>query len=251
MVLKMSNQQYIYGIHAVSSLLESQKRPLKQLFISEERQDKRIQQILVMAKKVGVTIVSMSSKKMNQKFSDVSHQGIVGVTERLAAYTEKDLTKLLAEHNAPYFILILDGVTDPHNLGACLRTAEAAGIQLVIAPKDNNVGITPIVSKVACGAAEVIPFVQVTNLVRSINVLKESGVWVYGAAGEAKTSLYEQDFSASIALVMGAEGTGMRRLTRENCDGLFSIPMAGTVSSLNVSVAAGVSLFEAVRQRQK
>ena len=149
----------------------------------------------------------------------------------------------------PCLILILDGVTDPHNLGACLRSADAAGVDFVVIPKDKNASVTPVVSKVACGAAESMPIVRVTNLARAMDVLKEQGVWIYGAAGEATESLYRLDCKSSIALVMGSEDKGLRHLTREQCDGLFSLPMLGTVSSLNVSVATGICLFEVVRQR--
>lgn len=146
-------------------------------------------------------------------------------------------------------ILILDGITDPHNLGACLRSADATGVDFVVIPKDKSASITPVVSKVACGAAESIPLVRVTNLARAMDILKQQGVWIFGAAGEAENLLYAMDCSGNIALVMGAEGTGLRRLTREHCDGLFSLPMMGSVESLNVSVATGVSLYEVIRQR--
>ena len=147
-------------------------------------------------------------------------------------------------------ILILDGITDPHNLGACLRTADAAGVDFVIIPKDKSAAITPVVSKVACGAAESVLVVRVTNLARAISTLKEHGVWIYGAAGEAEHSIYDLDFTGSIGIVMGAEGSGLRRLTRELCDGLFSLPMQGEVSSLNVSVATGISLYEIARKNK-
>jgi 23S rRNA (guanosine2251-2'-O)-methyltransferase len=149
----------------------------------------------------------------------------------------------------PPFLLILDGVQDPHNLGACFRSADAAGVHAIIAPKDKAVGITPVVSKVACGAAETVPFIQVTNLARTMEMLKEQGVWLYGAAGEAEQTVYQTKLTGAIGIVMGAEGDGMRRLTRETCDVLLKIPMHGTVSSLNVSVATGIFLFEVVRQR--
>jgi 23S rRNA (guanosine2251-2'-O)-methyltransferase len=147
-------------------------------------------------------------------------------------------------------LLVLDGVTDPHNLGACLRSADAAGVTAVIVPKDNAASITPVVRKVACGAAEVVPFIQVTNLARTLKQLQDARVWIVGTTGEADESLYQQDLKGPIAIVMGAEGAGMRRLTKEHCDFLVKLPMAGSVSSLNVSVATGICLFEAVRQRQ-
>jgi len=165
------------------------------------------------------------------------------------AKDEHFLTQLLEELKEPAFLLILDGVTDPHNLGACLRTADAAGVHAVIAPKDKSASLNSTVSKVACGAAESIPFVQVTNLARCLKSLQDAGVWITGTAGEAIQHIHQTDLTGNMALVMGAEGEGMRRLTREGCDQLVKIPMAGEVSSLNVSVAAGVCLFEAVRQR--
>ena len=162
---------------------------------------------------------------------------------------EHDLAELLDNLTVPPFLLILDGITDPHNLGACLRTADAAGAHAVITPKDKSATLNATASKVACGAAETVPLIQVTNLARTLTQLKERGVWLLGTAGESATSIYQADLTGPLALVMGAEGKGMRRLTREHCDGLLHIPMAGSVSSLNVSVATGVCLFEAVRQR--
>jgi 23S rRNA (guanosine2251-2'-O)-methyltransferase len=164
---------------------------------------------------------------------------------------EGDLLDLVEGLGRPAFLLILDGVTDPHNLGACLRTADAAGVDCVVAPRDRAVGLTPVVRKVAAGAAETIPFAQVTNLARTLESLKQAGVWVVGTAGEATDELYTVDLTGPLAVVMGAEGDGMRRLTRETCDRLVRLPMAGGVESLNVSVATGVVLYEAVRQRQR
>jgi 23S rRNA (guanosine2251-2'-O)-methyltransferase len=187
---------------------------------------------------------------MNQRFAEFAHQGIVANAAALPDYTDSDLVRLLEEAKSPSLILILDGVTDPHNLGACLRTADAVGVDFVIIPKDKSASITPVVSKVACGAAESIPLVRVTNLARAMDVIKQQGVWIYGAAGEANQTIYELDFTSTIALALGAEGDGLRRLTREHCDGLFSLPMLGHVESLNVSVATGVSLYEVIRQRR-
>lgn len=161
----------------------------------------------------------------------------------------KELENFLNSIDGAPFLLILDTVQDPHNLGACLRSANAAGVHAVIIPKDKSVGITDVVKKVACGAAEVTPVFQVTNLARAIEMLKEKGIWIYGTADDAETTIYQQDFKGPIALVMGNEGFGMRRLTRDLCDFLFKIPMYGTVECLNVSVATGVCLFEVVRQK--
>ncbi|KTC91396.1 23S rRNA (guanosine(2251)-2'-O)-methyltransferase RlmB [Fluoribacter dumoffii] len=244
------SEQYVYGVHAVSALLINPHRVTKKLYISEDRTDKRLQDIIDKARKAGVSIEQLSMQKLNQRFADFTHQGVVAAASSLPEYNESHLLALLESSKQPVLILILDGVTDPHNLGACLRTADATGVDFVVIPKDKSASITPVVSKVACGAAEAIPLVRVTNLARSMKLLKEHGVWIYGAAGEASHSLYQTDCTGNVAIVMGAEGEGLRRLTRENCDGLFSLPMAGSVSSLNVSVATGVSLYEIVRQRR-
>jgi 23S rRNA (guanosine2251-2'-O)-methyltransferase len=244
------SEHFVYGLHAVAALLANPHRKTHQLFVSEERMDKRFQDLIDLARKAAVTIELLSAQKMNQRFTEYTHQGIVAQASALPEYGEAHLLPLLEASKTPCLILILDGVTDPHNLGACLRSADAAGVDFVIIPKDKSASVTPVVSKVACGAAESIPLVRVTNLVRAISVLKEHGVWIYGAAGEANASLYQIDCKGSMAVVMGAEGEGLRRPTREHCDGLFSLPMAGTVDSLNVSVATGVSLYEVVRQRQ-
>lgn len=186
---------------------------------------------------------------MDDKAESSQHQGIVARVKAAKVLNEQDLDVLLANTEQP-FLLILDGVTDPHNLGACLRNADAAGVQGIIVPKDNSVGLTATVSKVACGAAETVPLFQVTNLARTMRHLQDKGVWIVGTAGEADCELYQADLKGPLAIAMGAEDKGLRRLSRESCDSLISIPMAGSVSSLNVSVATGVCLFEAVRQRR-
>lgn len=244
------SEQYVYGMHAVSALLANPHRMTKKLYISLDRIDKRLQEIIDKAIQANIGIEKLSMQKMNQRFADFAHQGVVAWASSLPEYHESDLLGLLESCKKPALILILDGVTDPHNLGACLRTADATGVDFVIIPKDKSAGITPVVSKVACGAAESVPLVKVTNLARSMKLLKEHGVWIYGAAGEATSTLYQTDCTGTVALVLGAEGEGLRRLTRENCDGLFSLPMLGSVASLNVSVATGVSLYEILRQRK-
>lgn len=243
----MSN--YVYGVHAVAALLANRFRSTKALYINQDRVDKRLQEIIDTATQLQVPIERLSLQKMNQRFAEFSHQGVVASASHLPDYVENDLARLLELSQQPCLILILDGVTDPHNLGACLRSADAAGVDFVIIPKDKNASMTPVVSKVACGAAESIPLVRVTNLARTMDYLKQQGVWIYGAAGEATDSLYDLDCKSSIALVMGAEDKGIRHLTREQCDGLFALPMKGSVSSLNVSVATGVCLYEVLRQR--
>ncbi len=242
-------EQYVYGVHAVTSLLANRHRPIKVVYISQDRIDTRMQDILQLAQQNNIPVERLSAQKMNQRFADAVHQGVVASAGKLPEYVEADLERLLASSKQPCLILILDGVTDPHNLGACLRSADAAGVDFVIIPKDKNASITPVVSKVACGAAESVPLVRVTNLARAMENIKQQGVWIYGAAGEATASVYNLDCKASIALVMGAEDKGMRHLTRQQCDGLFSLPMLGTVTSLNVSVATGICLYEVLRQR--
>lgn len=245
------SEQIVYGVHAVAALLSNPHRTIYKLLISEERTDTRVNALLAKAEQKKVIIEKLSPQIMNQRYPGLSHQGIVANASILPEYNDAHLQSLLQACKNPALILVLDGVTDPHNLGACLRSADATGVDFVIIPKDKSAGITAVVSKVACGAAEAIPLVKVTNLVRSIDLLKKHGIWVYGAAGEASSSLYQMDYSGNIALVLGAEGEGLRRLTREHCDGLFSLPMLGSVESLNVSVATGVSLYEVVRQRQR
>jgi 23S rRNA (guanosine2251-2'-O)-methyltransferase len=244
--------ELVYGIHSVRELLEragqGQNR-VQRLLLQTGRHDKRVKPILGLARKLGVPVEECSRQQLDLRV-DGNHQGVVLECEPLPQLGEKGLLQLLAELPGPPLLLVLDGITDPHNLGACLRSADAAGVSAVIAPRDNSVGLTPAVRKVACGAAETVPFVQVANLARTLDALKQQGIWLVGAAGEAESPVYELDLKGSIALVMGAEGSGMRRLTRERCDFLAHIPMAGSVSSLNVSVATGICLFEAVRQRR-
>jgi 23S rRNA (guanosine2251-2'-O)-methyltransferase len=239
-----------YGIHAVTTLLEKAPEKVKQLWLKSGREDRKLQGILQLAEEHGIHPQRVPLKTLD-KLANGRHQGVVAELsqlKKLERYTENDLEDLIAQAEKP-LILILDGLEDPHNLGACLRTADAAGVTAVIAPKDKAVGMTPTVSKVACGAAETVPFIQVTNLARTMEWIKQQGIWIYGAAGEAEETLYGQDFQGNIAIAMGSEGSGLRRLTRENCDFLIKIPMLGLMESLNVSVATGVCLFEVLRQR--
>lgn len=214
----------------------------------KDRQDKRLQQVLKLAQAEQIRI-QMQSRASLDKLVEGNHQGVVAIATPGQSFTEDALYAMVESSTAPALILVLDGVTDPHNLGACIRSAEAAGALAVVAPKDNSASLNSTARKIASGAADVVPYITVTNLSRTLKQLQELGVWVYGAAGEAEQALYECDLKGPVALVMGAEGSGLRRLTRENCDYLAKLPMAGSVSSLNVSVAAGVFLFEAVRQR--
>ena len=239
----------VYGIHAVQALLEKSPEKIKQLWVQQGRGDNKLKYLLRLAEKANLSVQLVPVNALH-KIVTANHQGvIVECVATSVAYHENDLLTLLEKSKQPPLFLVLDGLEDPHNLGACLRSADAASVTAVIAPKDKAVGITPIVRKVACGAVETVPFIQVTNLARTLKQLQESGVWLYGAAGEATTSLYDCDFTGAIAIVMGAEGKGLRRLTRETCDYLMKIPMQGSVSSLNVSVATGICLFEVLRQR--
>ena len=243
-------REQIYGLHSVQALLKSAPQRVIEIYMVQGRNDLRLQKIVSAAQSNGIHCQVVNRNKLDELVGDENHQGVVAICTPGETYDETYLLKLIDNLNEPAFLLILDGVTDPHNLGACMRSAEAAGVHAVIAPKDKSVGITPIVRKVACGAAEVLPFIPVTNLARTLKNLQEKGVWLFGAAGEAEQSVYESNLTGPIGILMGAEGDGLRRLTQDTCDHLMNIPMAGTVSSLNVSVATGVCLFEAVRQRR-
>jgi 23S rRNA (guanosine2251-2'-O)-methyltransferase len=241
----------IYGIHAVQAAISHAPENILILLVQSERRDQRLAQLINAAESANIRIKYCSQAELNRRFSDINHQGAVAECKNLKSYQENDLEKIIHAATGTPLFLVLDGVQDPHNLGACLRTANAAGVNAIIAPKDKAASLTPTVRKVASGAAEITPFIAVTNLSRTLHFLKDNNIWVFGLAGEATTSLYAADLSVPAAIVLGAEGEGMRRLTRENCDQLLSIPMAGSVSSLNVSVAAGITLFEVIRQRLK
>lgn len=241
---------YVFGVHAVESLLKQRPADIKKIMVQRGRDDQRVQQVLDAAKKAGVAVVTADKNEING-LVEGNHQGLVALCREPKGREESELPGLIEQLDHPALILVLDSITDPHNLGACLRSADAAGVDAVIAPKDKSVGLNATVRKVACGAADAVPFFAVTNLARTLKQLQDLGVWIFGTAGEAEGFLWDSDLTIPTAIVMGAEGTGMRRLTRECCDYLVKLPMAGEVSSLNVSVAAGVALFEAVRQRQK
>ena len=243
-------EQWIAGIHAVRSALGHGAGEVRELLVDARRRDRRLAELLTQARELGVDVQRVEREQLDALAPGINHQGVLARTAAPAAGSEADLDTLLSTLQEPPFVLILDGVTDPHNLGACLRTADAAGVHAVIAPRDKSVGLTPTVCKVASGAAGSIPFIQVTNLARSMRHLQEHHrVFLVGTAGEAGQSIYQADLSGPLGLVMGAEGSGMRRLTREQCDLLVSLPMLGSVESLNVSVATGVCLYEALRQR--
>ena len=242
------NADLVFGIHAVEAFLQRAPQDVLELFVMKDRDDKRMQPIIQLARQNGVSVQFCNRKTLDDMVSG-QHQGVVAKARLQSSGNEADLAAIVEQQAKP-FILILDGVTDPHNLGAILRSADAAGVHAVVAPKDRSAKLTSVVRKVACGAAESVPFITVTNLARTLRELQDAGVWIVGTAGETDTLVYDADLKGPLALVLGAEGEGLRRLTRETCDALVKIPMFGTVSSLNVSVAAGICLFEAVRQRQ-
>lgn len=239
-----------FGIHAVEALCRNKKAKITQAYLINGSLNPRLQKLLQHFRSQRIPVETMGRPGLDQRANSEQHQGVVINYETVLSDTPESIEELLERLIEPGFFLVLDGVQDPHNLGACLRTADAAGVHAVIVPKDNAVGLTPVVRKVACGAAEAVPFFAVTNLARTLRTLRDAGVWVVGAAGESTSSLYQAKLAGPLAIVMGSEEQGLRRLTRELCDELVYIPMAGTVESLNVSVATGICLFEAIRQRK-
>ncbi len=247
--MKNQNSNLIYGIHSIRSLLQREPNRILEIFCVESREDVRIQEILSLAQNHHIAVQKVSKKQLDDWFSECNHQGIAARFRPKPLLDENDLESLLEDLKTPPLLLILDGVQDPHNLGACLRTADAAGVTAVIIPRDRAVGVTETVRKVSSGASESVSIVQVGNLARTLELLKKQGLWIMGTSGEAKQSLYQTDLKGPIAIVLGAEAKGLRRLTEDHCDVLMHIPMHGIVESLNVSVAAGICLYEAIRQR--
>jgi 23S rRNA (guanosine2251-2'-O)-methyltransferase len=239
----------VAGIHSVRAALKHGSEGIVEIWLERKRRDRRLAQLAELARESQVAVRQVARDELDGAADGANHQGVVAWVRITAARSERDLARILQDVRGPPFLLILDGVQDPHNLGACLRVADAAGAHALIAPRDNAVGLTSVACKVASGAALTLPFVQVTNLSRTIEGLKGQGIWLIGADGEAPASLFEMDLTGPLALVMGGEGKGLRRLTRERCDSIGHLPMLGTVESLNVSVAAGICLYEAVRQR--
>ena len=238
----------IYGLHAVRVMLERHPDRVTAIRLAEKRDDPRVRVIDDLAKRHKLPIHRVDQHSLKQQLGDVSHQGVAADITPMPPWTEDDLFTALQNATNP-LILVLDGVQDPHNLGACLRTADACGALAVIVPRDRAAQVTPTVRKVAVGAAETTPVVPVTNLVRTLKLLKEAGLWVVGADAEGAKLAQEVDLTGGIVLAMGAEGSGLRHLTRQTCDWMVRLPQLGTVESLNVSVAAGMLLYEAVRQR--
>lgn len=247
---KISNKKmdWFYGIHTLQVILKNSPQRISRLLIDKKKRNARIEKMITLANKNNIAIEFVIGTEIEQH-AEGNHQGVCALCEGGEVYDEKWLLELIKSLDHDPFLLILDCITDPHNLGACLRSADAAGVDAVIVPRDKSVGLTPVVEKVASGAADRMPLVPVTNLVRCMESLQQAGVWISGASDKAEKSIYQHDFSGAVALVMGAEGGGLRRLTEERCDQLLSIPMQGEVSSLNVSVATGVALYEVVRQR--
>jgi 23S rRNA (guanosine2251-2'-O)-methyltransferase len=244
----MPETRTIYGFHAVTSRLRQNAGSVKELYVDAAREDRRAQELIKMAEGRGTRVMRVDEKRLDGMTHHARHQGVAARIE--AAALPAHIDEVLEALTEPALILILDGVTDPHNLGACLRVADALGVHAVIAPKDRAAGINATVSKVASGAAETVPYLAVTNLARSMRELKEQGVWIVGADERAENDLYSAKLQGPLAWVLGAEGEGMRRLTREQCDELVCIPMLGTVESLNVGVSAGICLAETRRQRR-
>ncbi len=243
----MARLKVLYGFHAVTARLRHDSSSIEEILYDPTRRDRRMQDFLQLVQSSGVRLIAAEDARLHGLAGTHRHQGVVARATDLPL--AQNLAELLDALPGPALLLVLDGVTDPHNLGACLRVADAAGAHAVIAPRDRAVGLNSTAAKVASGAAETVPYITVTNLARTLRELKDAGVWVIGTAGDAPRSLYETALDGPVALVMGAEGEGMRRLTRETCDDLVHIPMMGSVDSLNVSVASGIGLFEAVRQR--
>jgi len=233
----------------VQAALDVPVSRIREIWLAADRQDQRVDAILTAAREQGIVVHKAERETLDKIAPDVQHQGCAARCKPLESLDEKGLLDLVENLDEPAFLLILDGVQDPHNLGACLRTAEAAGVHAVVAPKDRASGLTATAVKISSGAAERVPFAQVTNLSRLMKDLQQLGVWLVGTSGGAEQSVFEVDLKGPVAIVLGAEGKGIRRLTRENCDQVIYIPMRGEAESLNVSVAAGVCLFEAYRQR--
>ena len=244
----MSGGRILFGFHAVTVRLKTAPASVLEIHLDTQRRDARMRQFAERAREAGAKLIDSSDAQITSLAGTARHQGVVARVNPLAP--RHSLDDVLDEVEGPPLVLVLDGVTDPHNLGACLRVADGAGAHAVIAPKDHAVGLNATVAKVASGAAETVPYLMVTNLARSLNEMKERDIRIVGTSDDAERTLYDLDLSGPVALVLGAEGSGLRQLTRKTCDELVRIPMAGAVESLNVSVAAGVCLYEALRQRR-
>ena len=239
----------IFGFHAVTARIRHEASTVDEIYIDANRHDRRMGELIRAAKAANVRIIQADDQRLDAMVGSRRHQGVIAKAGEISL--ARNLDELLDAIEGPPLLLLLDGVTDPHNLGACLRVADGAGAHAVIAPKDRAVGLNATAAKVASGAAESVPYITVTNLARTMRELQERDIWLIGTTEDAESSIYEVDFTGGSALVMGSEGEGLRRLTRENCDRLVHLPMLGSVESLNVSVASGVCLYEARRQRMQ
>lgn len=253
----MAKTELMYGLHSVEAVIKNHPERVLELFVQQERDDSRIDQLCELARSTGLPVQRVPAKKLDQLLvqeyaSALNHQGVIARCRPQPVLSDDELATFLSSLKQPAFLLLLDSISDPQNLGACLRVADGAGVDAVITTKDKAVGLTPVVRRVASGAAESMPFFQVVNLSRTIRFLQESGVFVVGAAlDEQACSLYEVNLQGPLAIVMGAEGRGLRRLVKETADQLVYLPMRGTVQSLNVATASGICLYEALRQRQR
>ena len=244
----MSNTRFIFGFHPIISRLRQNPDSIKEIYLDSERRDQRIRDLIKLAEAAQIHLISCDQERLMSMTGGKRHQGVVANIDATKVYV--DIDDVLDTLTEPARLLVLDGVKDPHNLGACLRVADAMGVHAVIAPKDRAVGLTATVYKVSSGAADTVPYISVTNLARTLRKLKQRDIWIMGASDDAELDLNAAELNGAIAWVLGAEGEGLRRLTRETCDQLIRIPMQGAVESLNVSVSAGICLFETHRQQQ-
>ena len=243
------SDSWIAGINPVEGALNNDAERVREVLVENGQRNPRVQELVERARALQIAVHHRPREQLDQLAGEARHQGVIARYEAPPLAAESDLPDLLEQAGSDALILVLDGVTDPHNLGACLRSAAAAGVTAVIVPKDRAVGLTPVVRRASAGGADRVPLIAATNLARTLRTLKDAGVWLTGLAGDTDTSIYSIDFKGPVALVLGSEGEGMRRLTRETCDFVAKIPMPGNMESLNVSVATGVVLFEALRQR--
>lgn len=245
----MAERNLVYGLHAVRWLLKRHPERVRQVWLRGGRENARVQEIAELARAAGASVQRAETRVLDQLEADAVHQGVIADVRPSQAWTDVELMDHLENLEGAPLLLVLDGVQDPHNLGACLRTADACGVHAVVVPRDRAAGLTSTVRKVAAGAAETVPLVTVTNLARTLRALKERNIWLAGTAADAEQTTAEAKLAGALAVVMGGEGEGLRRLTRESCDFLVRLPMSGAVESLNVSVATGMVLYEVLRQR--
>jgi 23S rRNA (guanosine2251-2'-O)-methyltransferase len=243
------SESWIVGINPVEGALSNDAERVRELLIENGQRNARVLELAEQAKKLNIPVQHRPREELDRAAGEARHQGVVARYEAAPQVHENDLAGLIERDGSDALVLVLDGVTDPHNLGACLRSAAATKVTAVIVPKDRAVGLTPVVRRASAGGADRVPLIAVTNLARTLREIKDAGVWITGLAGDTDTSIYAVDFRGPVAIVLGSEGEGIRRLTRELCDFVAKIPMPGSMESLNVSVATGVALFEALRQR--